>query len=33
MKQFILFPFILIGMICMIIYAWWPEEKKIMKSH
>jgi len=25
MKQFILFPFILIALICAFVYAWWPE--------
>jgi hypothetical protein len=28
MKNILLFPFLLIGMICLIVYAWWPEKSE-----
>jgi hypothetical protein len=32
MKQFILFPFILIALICAFVYAWWPESNVTTNS-
>jgi hypothetical protein len=28
MKSFLLFPFVLIAMIGLMLYAWWPENRQ-----
>jgi hypothetical protein len=33
MKNIFLFPFVLIAMIVMIVYAWWPEDVSTISNN